>query len=125
MEVGPDHVVQVVTNNASNRKSMGAMIEAEFSRMVWTPCASHCLDLLMERLPWVLPVVADAVKITTFFRKKHGALAIFWSHITLDMVRPSKTRFAYMYLVLQRLYKLRDPLLQIVVDPRWRDMYNS
>ena len=128
LEVGPENVVQVVTDNASNCKAMGTMVEAEFPRIVWTPCAAHCLDLLMEdigRLSWVQPIVADAVKITTFFRKKHGALAIFRSHSTLDMVRPSKTRFAYIYLVLQRLYKLRDPLLQTVVDPKWREMHHS
>lgn len=77
------------------------------------------------KLAWVHPTVSDATKITTFFRKKHQALSIFRSHSTLDMVRPSKTRFAYMYLVLQRLFTLRDPLLQTVVDPKWRDMRSS
>ena len=128
LEVGEDNVVQVVTDNASNCKAMGEMVEAEFPRIVWTPCAEHCIDLLMEdiaKLPWMQPIVADATKLTTFFRKKHQALSIFRSHSTLDMVRPSKTRFAYMYLVLQRLFKLRDPLLQTVVDPKWRNMHNS
>lgn len=120
--------LQVVTDNASNCKAMGQMIEVEFPHIVWTPCAAHCLDLLMEdigKLSWVQPVVSDATKITTFFRKKHQALAIFRSHSALDMVRPSKTRFAYMYLVFQRLYRLRDPLLQTVVDPKWRLMHHS
>ena len=63
MEVGLENVVQVVTDNASNCKAMGTMVEAEFPRIVWTPCVAHCLDLLMEdigRLPWVQLVVADA-----------------------------------------------------------------
>ena len=65
------------------------------------------------------------MKITSFFRKKHQALSIFRSHSSLYMVRPSKTRFAYIYLVLQRLFKLRDPLLQTVVDPKWRLLHHA
>ena len=48
MWVRPENVVQVVTDNASNCEAMGKMVEAEFPKIVWTPCASHCLDLLME-----------------------------------------------------------------------------
>lgn len=126
IEVGPENVVQVVTDNASNCKRMGEMVEEEFPSIVWTPCAAHCMDLMMEdigRLPWVRPIIADATRITTFFRKKHQALAIFRHHSTLDMVRPSKTRFAYMYLVLERLHCVYDALRQTVVDSAWRDMH--
>ena len=77
------------------------------------------------KLSWVQPTISDATNITNFFRKKHGALSIFRSHSSLDIVRPSKTRFAYMYLVFQRLFKLRDPLLQTVVDPKWRLMHHA
>ncbi|KAH7430584.1 hypothetical protein KP509_08G004800 [Ceratopteris richardii] len=47
LEVGPQNVIQVVTDNASNCASMGRKLE-EFPSIVWSPCASHCLDLLME-----------------------------------------------------------------------------
>jgi len=35
---------------------MGEMVEEEFSTIVWTPCAAHVLDLLIEdiaKLEWV------------------------------------------------------------------------
>ena len=89
MDVAPENVVQVVTDNASNCKRMGELVEAEFPRIAWTPCAAHCLDLLMEdigKLSWVQPHVTDATKFTTFFRKKHQVLAIFRSHSVLDMM---------------------------------------
>ena len=85
------------------------MVEAEFPTIVWTPCACHCLDLLFEdigRLPWVAPILSDARRICSFFRKKHQALAIFRSHSQVDMIRPAGTRFAYIYLVFSRLQRV-------------------
>ena len=75
----------------------------ESKEIVWTPCTAYCLDLLMEdigKLPWIAPTQLGATKIVTLFRKKHQALGIFRSHSSLDIVQPSKMRFAYMYLVL-------------------------
>jgi hypothetical protein len=60
MDVGPINVVQVVTNNASNCKLMGSMIIEEFPHIVWSPCATHCLDLMVEdigKLNWVKEVL--------------------------------------------------------------------
>lgn len=128
LDVGVENVVQVVTDNASNCKRMGEMVEREFPSIVWTPCAAHSLDLLIEdigSLGWVKPVLDDATRIASFFRKKHQALAIFRSHSPKDIVHPSKTRFAYMYVVLDRLYEVRDALRRSVVDAPWRLMHNA
>ena len=48
LEVGPQNIVQIITDNGSNCVSMGRMLQEEFPKIVWTPCASHSLDLLME-----------------------------------------------------------------------------
>ncbi|KAH7443543.1 hypothetical protein KP509_02G039600 [Ceratopteris richardii] len=128
LEIGAEFVVQIITDNASNCRRMGEMVEEDFPTIVWTPCAAHCLDLMIEdiaRLSWIQPVVQQAVRVTTFFRKKHQALAIFRKHSQLDMVRPSKTRFAYMFLVFDRLIRLRAALRGTVVDPQWDQMHVS
>ncbi|KAH7421084.1 hypothetical protein KP509_13G039800 [Ceratopteris richardii] len=87
---------------------------------------AHCLDLMMEdisKLSWVQPVVQRAVRIVTFLRKKRQALAIFRKHSpNLDIIRPSKTRFAYTYLDFDRLSRLRNPLRTTMVDPQWKLM---
>lgn len=122
MDVGVEHVVQVVTDNASNCRRMGEMLEDEFPTIVWTPCAAHCLDLMMEdigKIDWISEVMADARLIVKFFRKKSKPLSIFRSYSELELVRPSMTRFAYMYLVLARLQAVRTPLRQSVVDGAW------
>ncbi|KAH7416170.1 hypothetical protein KP509_14G078700 [Ceratopteris richardii] len=89
-EVGPSNVVQVVTDNASNCRHMGQLLEGEYPHIVWTPCATHCLYLFMEDI---------------------GKLS--W-HSKLEIKKPATTRFAYMWIVLSRLLEVKVPLRQTV-----------
>ena len=117
-------MVQVVTDNASNCRRMGRLLKEEFPTIVWTPCASHCLDLLMEdvgKLKWVKKVVRQAKSIVTFFTVKVKVLAMFREHSSLELKKPSSTRFAYMWLLMERLYEVKSVLRQMVVSTLWND----
>lgn len=46
-EVGPDNVVQVITNNAKNFASAGLLTEGLYPNIVWTPCVVHMLNLAL------------------------------------------------------------------------------
>jgi len=121
-------VVQVITDNASNCRRMGELVMEEFPNIVWTPCASHCLDLLMEdigKLPWIHSVMTKATTIVSFFKKKPKALAIFREYSKLELVKPAKTRFAYMWLVLDRLHKVHADLRRCVVSELWYEWNDS
>jgi hypothetical protein len=48
MEVGVGNVVQVITDNASNYVLAGKMLEEKHKTIFWTPCAAHCIDLMLE-----------------------------------------------------------------------------
>ena len=125
IDIGPENVVQVVTDNASNCRRMGDLIEQEFPSIVWTPCASHCLDLLMEdtgKLPWISSVILEASAIVSFFSKKTKALAIFREYSQLEILQPSKTRFAYMFIVLDRLLAIHNDLRRTVVSLEWVEL---
>lgn len=50
MEVGEDLVIQVVTDNASNYKAAGKLLMDKRPRLWWTPCAAHCIDLMLEKI---------------------------------------------------------------------------
>lgn len=107
---------------------MGNMVEAEFPNIVWTPCASHSLDLLMEdmgNLPWIKTIVDDALSIVTFFTNKHKVLSIYWAHSTLELKKPSSTRFAYMWLLLETLYDVKSALWKTVVSTMWNEWDES
>ena len=115
-------MIQVVTDNASNCRRMGRMLEAEFKHIRWTPCASHGLNLLMKdigKLDWVKRVTTNALSIVNFFTKKVKVLAIFRSHSTLELKRPASTRFAYMWLLLERLYDVHPSLQMTLVCPEF------
>ena len=46
-EVGEDIVIQVITDNASNYKKAGELLMEKRKRLWWTPCAAHCIDLIL------------------------------------------------------------------------------
>eukprot|EP00253_Pinus_taeda_P036348 PITA_36348 len=47
-EVGEQHVVQVITDNASNYVLAGKMLETKYKTIFWTPCTAHYIDLMLE-----------------------------------------------------------------------------
>ncbi|KAK4271022.1 hypothetical protein QN277_019778 [Acacia crassicarpa] len=47
-EIGEKNVVQVVTDNGSNYVLAGKLLQAKREHLFWTPCAAHCLDLMLE-----------------------------------------------------------------------------
>ncbi|MCO5591647.1 hypothetical protein L7F22_045637 [Adiantum nelumboides] len=103
-QVGPQNVV-LVPDNASNCKLMGEMIEATYPHIVWTPCAAHSIDLLMEDigdLPWVASIVDKALQLINFVVCKSFALGLFTFHCKWVLKKPSKTRFGYTFIVLCR-----------------------
>ncbi|MCO5566898.1 hypothetical protein L7F22_020581 [Adiantum nelumboides] len=122
--VGAQNVVQVITDNASNCASMGRKLEEEFPSIVWTPCASHCLDLLMEdigNLLWVKAVVNQANDIVRFINAKVRVLAIYRGYSNLELKKPSKTRFAATWLLLERLYDVQNKLQKTVVSDEFKE----
>ena len=46
--VGPSNVVHVVTDNASNYKAAGALLGEKYPTICWSPCAAHCINLILK-----------------------------------------------------------------------------
>ena len=46
--VGEENVVQLVTDNVANYKLAGEMLMQKRKCLFWTPCTTHCLDLMLE-----------------------------------------------------------------------------
>ncbi|XP_039001335.1 uncharacterized protein LOC120127510 [Hibiscus syriacus] len=55
-KIGEENVVQVVTDNASNYVKAGMMLKATRPYLYWTPCAAHCIDLMLEDIGKILKV---------------------------------------------------------------------
>ncbi|XP_057723873.1 uncharacterized protein LOC130939816 [Arachis stenosperma] len=46
--IGPDNVIHVVTDNAANYVAAGRLINKKFENIHWSPCAAHCLNLILK-----------------------------------------------------------------------------
>jgi hypothetical protein len=121
-DIGKDNVVQVVTDNGANYKAAGKILMDRIPTLFWSPCAAHCLDLMLEEignLAFKKPI-ARARRITTFIYR-HGRLLSAMRAQTggIDLVRAAKTRFATSFLTLKSLYKNKDALKILFVSEAW------
>ncbi|XLT05797.1 hypothetical protein HN51_044546 [Arachis hypogaea] len=123
--VGEGNVVQIVTDNATNYKAAGERMMETRKILYWTPCAAHCIDLILEDFEKKLKVHETTIKkgrkITTFIYS--------WSmHISMlrnftkgkDLVRPGATRFATAYLTLTCLHDNKGPLMTMFTSADWK-----
>ncbi|RWR97228.1 hypothetical protein CKAN_02665000 [Cinnamomum micranthum f. kanehirae] len=62
--IGEANVAQIVTNSAAT--IVLAFLEAKYQKLYWTPCATHCLDLMWE----------DIFKIPTLKRTFERGIAV-------------------------------------------------
>ena len=67
--IGEENVVQVITDNAVNYKVAGQLLMGKRKGLFWTPCAAHCIDLILEDFEKKLEVhqvtIAKGRRITT------------------------------------------------------------
>ena len=113
-EIGKEKVVQVITDNGANYKAAGRILMERFPSLFWSPCAAHCLDIMLEDIgnlkEFKKPIVR-ARRVTTFIYR-HGRILSLMREKTggADLVRVAATRFATAFLTLKSLYKHKDPL---------------
>ena len=53
--IGPENVVQIVTDNASENVTAGSMMMGAYPHIYWTPCAAHCINLIFGDIFKVKP----------------------------------------------------------------------
>ncbi|XP_062191215.1 uncharacterized protein LOC133895012 [Phragmites australis] len=122
-DIDVDKVVQVVTDNGANYKAAGKLLMERFPTLYWTPCAAHCLNLMLEdvgKLKAFKKPISRARHVTTFIYR-HGRLFSAMREKTggRDLVRPAATRFATTFLNLQSLHKHRDALRYLFTSDDW------
>jgi hypothetical protein len=122
-EIGKENVVQVVTDNGANYKAAGRILMERIPTLFWSPCAAHCLDLMLEEignLPYFKKHIARARRVTTFIYR-HGRILSMMSEKTGgdDLVRPAATRFATSFLTLKSLHKHKYGLKALFLSEEW------
>ncbi|XP_075669714.1 uncharacterized protein LOC142639412 [Castanea sativa] len=126
-EVGVENIVQFVTDNDSAYKSAGKKLMQKYGSFYWSPCAAHCIDLMLENFsdrryfPIIQETIQKAKKITKFIYNHGKVLSLMRSDFTngRDLVRPAITRFATEFLSLQCLSKFKKELRQMFTCDQW------
>eukprot|EP01018_Ginkgo_biloba_P040560 Gb_13020 [translate_table: standard] len=93
-----------------------------FKTIYWTPCAAHCLDLLLHdlgKLPWVNETIRRGKIILNFVVYHHLTLSIYRKHVMKELLRPCETRFATYYIMLKRVVEEKASLKLIVCNNEW------
>ncbi|KAG4912624.1 hypothetical protein JHK86_053057 [Glycine max] len=122
-EIGEKNVIQVVTDNGSNYVLAGKILQVTRPKIFWTPCAAHCLDLLLEdigKIPKVKRVIQRGIKLVGYIYNHTLALNTMRKFTQkTESVRHGVTRFATTFLTLQRLHKQKANLRRMFTSDEW------
>ena len=124
-KVGEENVIQVITDNAANYKAAGEKLMEKRKSLYWTPCAAHCIDLILEDFEKELKIHRETItkgrRITTYIYSRVSLISML-RHFTKgrDLIRPGATRFATSYLTLGCLNDLKGALMTMFSSSTWK-----
>eukprot|EP00253_Pinus_taeda_P002491 PITA_02491 len=125
-EVGPSNVVQVITDNTANYVAAGKMLMERYSNLFWTPCAAHCVDLMLEdigKIPTVRDIVESSKSITKFIYNHSSVLSLMRKFTNnKELMRPAITRFATTFISLQSLLNSMWEVKSMFLSADWRSL---
>jgi hypothetical protein len=120
-DIGTNNVVQIVTDNGANYKAAGLSLMEDYPNLFWTPCAEHCIDLMMAdigKLSHVTKLVEKGQTITKFIYNHGPLLAQMREQIGGNLLRPGITRFATNFISLNSI-KEKEVGLKALFTGEW------
>ncbi|XP_015939747.1 uncharacterized protein LOC107465278 [Arachis duranensis] len=118
--VGSSNIVHVVTDNAANYVSAGKLIHEKYPNIFWSPCAAHCINLILKdiaSIPHIADLASRASKVTVFVY--NHMILLSWLRKRKEwkeIVRPGVTRFATVFITLKSIYDHKEDLQSLVID---------
>jgi hypothetical protein len=120
-KIGKEHVVQNVIDNGTNFKATRRILMVRILHLFWTPCAAHCLDLLLEDIGKIKEFNSciNMVKKVSRFIYKHGRIHnLMRDKIGEDLVRSGVTRFATSFLTFAIMHRHKNGLRNLFVSEK-------
>lgn len=102
---------------------LGKYLEAKRKHLFWTPCASQCIDLMLEdigKMPKVKKTIQRGISVVGFIYNDTVPLELmvkFTSNTVL--IRQGVTRYATSFLTLQRLHNQKNNLRRMFTSDEW------
>ncbi|XP_031281794.1 uncharacterized protein LOC116140284 [Pistacia vera] len=99
--VRPNNIIHLVTDNGANYKVVGRMLSEKHSSITWSPCAAHCINLMLKD-------IAEMSHIVNLSTRASGG----WTKI----ICPGATHFATTFIALSSLHQHKHDLQSTVTD---------
>ncbi|XP_059664281.1 uncharacterized protein LOC132310058 [Cornus florida] len=101
----------------------GKMLEKEHSHLYWTPCATYCLDLMLEDIGKILSIsrtMQRAMELNSYIYMRPKLLNIMRNFTyKKELFRPAKTRFATCFITLSSIHKQKNNLRKMFTSEEW------
>ncbi|XP_020100614.1 uncharacterized protein LOC109718679 isoform X2 [Ananas comosus] len=122
-DFGPENVVQIIIDNALNYTNVGSQITQNYNSIFWSPCASHCVNLILEdfsKIDWVSRCILQAQAITRFVYNHIWVLDLMKKFTGgQELVRTGITKSVSNFLTLQSILKHRSRLKHMFNSPEY------
>ncbi|KAJ6801979.1 uncharacterized protein M6B38_192910 [Iris pallida] len=126
-QIGEKRVVQIVTDNGSNYKVAGLKLMGVRKNLYWTPCAAHCIDLMLKDIandPSIKLLIQKSQELTCFIYNHGWALSLMRTETrNEELVRPAITRFATNFFALGSILTHQDDLKRMTNTRGWEENY--
>ncbi|XP_059308076.1 uncharacterized protein LOC132059457 [Lycium ferocissimum] len=123
MEIGVKYVVQVMTDSSAGYIYAGRLIMDKYPLVFWSPCASHCINKMLEdfsKNDWVNVVLEEANTITKYIYSNDWILDMMRKFSGGgEFVRPRITKFVANFLSLRALVIQEDNLKHMFSHVEW------
>ncbi|KAK9276942.1 hypothetical protein L1049_006480 [Liquidambar formosana] len=121
--VGVENVVQVITDSAASFVYAGRLLMGKYTSLFWTPCASYCIDKMLEDISeqeWVSTVLEEAKTITRYIYSHAWVLNMMRKFTGgRELNRPRITRFVTNFLTLRSVVIQEDNLKNMFSHTEW------
>ncbi|KAL7096883.1 hypothetical protein ACP275_10G108600 [Erythranthe tilingii] len=128
-EIGEQNVVQVVTDSEASNKAAGKRLMLERPHIFWSPCAAHCIDLMLEdigKMTKIKRCIEKAKKITSFIYNSDKIVNLMKSYTKeRELLRPEITRFATVFIDIESLVRYSMELKRMCTTPEWEVFNNT
>ncbi|KAI3933530.1 hypothetical protein MKW92_033690 [Papaver armeniacum] len=123
LEIGVENVVQVITDSAASYLYAGRLLMSKYTSLFWSPCASQCIDKMLEdisKLEWVSEVLEEAGTITRYIYSHAWVLNMMRKFTGgRELLRPRITRFVTHFLSLRSIVVEEDNLKHMFSHTDW------
>ncbi|XP_070048411.1 uncharacterized protein [Nicotiana tomentosiformis] len=123
LEIGMNNVVQVITDSSASYIYAGTLLTDKYPSVFWSPCASHCINKMLEdfsKHEWVNFVLDEANTITKYIYGNHWILNMMRKFSGgEESVRPRITKNVANFLSLRALVIQEDNLKHMFSRAEW------